>query len=114
MDAGTAHAREIRAARNQSLFRAVNEKLRELNAALESVGETFVVACECADTSCLEMVEIAPQEYIAVRESPRRFVVLAGHIYPDVERVVDEGAQYVVVEKLAQAGTAAEEFADQA
>lgn len=114
MDPATDHEREIRAARNQSLFRAVNEKLSGLSAALESAGETFVVACECADTSCLEMLEIAPQEYIAVRESPRRFVVLTGHIYPDVERVVDEGAQYVVVEKLAEAGAAAEEFADQA
>jgi hypothetical protein len=114
MESGSDQEREIRAARNQSLFRAVNEKLRGVSAALEAANESFVVACECADTSCLEMLEIAPQEYISVRENPRRFVVLAGHIYPDVEIVVEERATHVVVEKLAAAGLAAEEFAEQA
>jgi hypothetical protein len=111
MEPGSDHEREIRAARNQALFRAVNEKLRSVSAALDSAAETVVVACECADTSCLEMLEIAPQEYLVVRENPRRFVVLPGHIYPDVEIVVGENATYVVVEKLADAGVVAEELA---
>ncbi len=114
MESGSDQEREIRAARNQSLFRAVNEKLRGVSAALEAANESFVVACECADTSCLEMLEIAPQEYVAVRENRRRFVVLPGHVYPDVERITDEREPYVVVEKLAAAGVEAEEIADQA
>jgi 5-bromo-4-chloroindolyl phosphate hydrolysis protein len=100
--------REIRAARNQSLFRAVNEKMRALNDAFTHATETFVIACECADTSCVEMLDIAPAEYEAVRAQPRHFAVLPGHVYPDVETVVREHDGYVVVEKQALAGELAE------
>jgi len=82
--------REVRAARNQSLFRVVNEKLKDLNAAFEDVVGTDAVACECADIECIETVEIAPGDYDAIRANPRHFVVRRGHVYPDVERVVRE------------------------
>jgi hypothetical protein len=35
-----------------------------------------------------------------VRAHPNRFVVLRGHVYPEVERVVGEDDAYVIVEKL--------------
>ena len=100
--------REIRAARNQSLFRAVNEKMRALNDAFTHTTETFVIACECADASCVEMLDIEPEKYEAVRSEPRHFAVLPGHVYPDVETVVREQDGYVVVEKQALAGELAE------
>jgi 5-bromo-4-chloroindolyl phosphate hydrolysis protein len=90
--------REVRAARNQSLFRAVNEKLRELNQAFSDVTETYVIACECADTTCVETLHIVMETYIEVREHPSRFVVLADHVFPDVERVVARNDGYAVVE----------------
>ena len=111
MGADSNHEREVRAARNQSLFRAVNEKVRELNEATVSVSRSFVIACECADTLCVEMIEIAPDDYLAVREEPRRFVVRPGHVLPDVETVVAEGETYVVVEKTETAGELAEQLA---
>jgi 5-bromo-4-chloroindolyl phosphate hydrolysis protein len=97
-----------RAARNQSLFRAVNEKLNDVNEMLSSVSDTFVIACECADTNCVEMIDISPQDYADVRADPRRFVILAGHVYPDVENVIRQVDGYVVVEKFAVAGEIAE------
>jgi hypothetical protein len=100
--------REVRAARNQSLFRAVNERLRELNESFTSVTETVTIACECANTHCLEMIEIRPEDYVAVRGQPRHFAVLAGHVYPDVERIVKEFEHYVVVEKSGTAGEVAD------
>src|SRR5215212_1637985 len=51
--------REVRAARNQSLFRAVNEQMRGLDQVFATVTETFTIACECADTSCLEKLAAA-------------------------------------------------------
>jgi hypothetical protein len=39
------------------------------------------------------------QEYLAVREHPRQFVVLRDHVFPHVERVVSGTDGYVVVEK---------------
>lgn len=93
--------RGLRAARNQALFRAVNEKLRELNHSFAEVSETDAVACECADVTCVETLHIGMQECLDVREHPRRFVVLSGHILPEVERVVSRLDGYVVVEKNA-------------
>ena len=103
--------REVRAARNQSLFRAVNEKLRTLNVAFALVTETFTIACECADTDCFEMIEIHPHDYLAVRAEPRHFAVRPGHVYADVEVVVRESEEYVVVEKIGTAAEVAEALA---
>ena len=111
MEPSTQQEREIRAARNQAMFRAVNEQITALNKALESVTDTFTVACECADTTCVEMIDIAPKDYTAVRGEPRSFVVRPGHVYPDVELVVREAVGYVVVEKIAAAAEVAESFA---
>jgi hypothetical protein len=99
MDSGTQHEREVRAARNQALFRAVNEKMRELNQAFSVVTETYAIACECLDTTCVETLHISMDDYLEVREHSSRFVVLADHIYLDVERVVAGHDGYVVVEK---------------
>jgi len=63
--------RRERAARNQSLFRHVNERLREAEEALTSVSGKFVIACECADTSCIEMLNIDPNDYKTIRADPR-------------------------------------------
>jgi 5-bromo-4-chloroindolyl phosphate hydrolysis protein len=104
--------RRERAARNQSLFRHLNERLREAEEALTSVSGKFVIACECADTSCIEMLNIDPNDYKTIRADPRWFIVLAGHIYTDVERVVRQTDGYVVVEKLGTAGEVAEAEAE--
>jgi hypothetical protein len=104
--------RRERAARNQSLFRHLNERLREVEDALVHVTETFVIACECADMSCVEMLDIDPSDYGTIRADPRWFVVLPGHVYADVERVIRQTNGYVVVEKLGTAGEVAEAEAD--
>jgi len=108
MESSSQEEREVRAARNQSLFRAVNEKLETLNEAFENLTGSGTIACECADITCVEMLDVEPREYDAVRAEPRHFIVVSGHVYPDVERVVRQSDGYVVVEKLATAGEIAE------
>ena len=108
MDSDSQQEREIRAARNQSLFRAVNERMAQLNAAVGSLTGVYSIACECADTECLATIELTPEAYEAVRSEPRRFAVLADHVIPEVERVVEVSDNYVVVEKLNLAGAVAE------
>jgi len=93
--------RDLRAARNEVLFRAVNEKLRELNEAFSDVSETYAIARECADVGCVETLHVGMQEYLAAREHSRQFFVLRAHVYPSVERVVSGMDGYVVVEKTA-------------
>lgn len=103
MDGESQTEREVRAARNQSMFRAVNEKLLELNRAFEDATNTYVISCECADATCLETLELAPAAYEDVRREPNRFAVLPGHVYRDVEVVVAEADGYVIVEKTSTA-----------
>ena len=100
--------RELRAARNQATLRAANEKLHEMVSAFGELTGTHVIACECADAACVETLEIGESQYAEVRSNPRRFVVLPGHIYPDVEIVVEELDDYAVVEKVASAAEFAE------
>ena len=104
--------REVRAARNEALFRSLNEKIVELERAYVVASDTFTIACECADASCVEMLEIAPQAYERIRANPRQFAVLPGHVYVEVEAVVAHESEYVIVEKTAaNAALVAEETA---
>ena len=100
--------REVRAAHNESLFRSVNERLEELNEAFASVTRTFTIACECADAKCVTMLEIAPTDYKAVRADPHQFIVLHGHVLPEIEVIARESKDYVVVEKTGLAAEVAE------
>jgi len=111
MDTMSSDDRETRAARNQSLFREVNERVHAMNEALSRFTGTFAISCECADRNCIEQLELPPGEYHRVRAHPRQFIVLPGHVYPDVENVVAENPTYVVVEKVQRAGEVAEDFA---
>jgi hypothetical protein len=102
------HEREVRAARNQAMFRMLNERLAEARDALDVISSVHEIACECADTTCIQSLRIPADEYEEVRNEPNHFAVLPGHVYPDVEFVVRETDGYVVVEKVADASLIAE------
>ena len=108
MGSASNEEREIRAARNQALFRAVNDKMLELN---ESFGEligTFAIACECSRIDCVELLEIPADAYRSIREQPRTFALLTAHIEQDVERVLSTHDGYAVVEVLGHGARIAE------
>jgi 5-bromo-4-chloroindolyl phosphate hydrolysis protein len=89
------------------LEREIRE-LKELSESVSAINESLVIACECSDRSCTEMVTISHDEYEAIRANPRHFAVLPGHVYADVESVVQESDAYVVVEKQGIASAGAE------
>ena len=99
-----------RAARNQSIFREVNERLEELAERFQVVAGTSPFSCECADLGCTAMIDMTLSEYEAVREDPNRFFVLPGHVYPEFERIVSENDRYVLVAKYDEGGELAEEL----
>jgi hypothetical protein len=106
----TVRDRQVRAARNQSKWREINELALTNKRTEDPTFRTF--ACECADESCSEELSLTPEEYEAVRRRPDHFIVQAGHVVPDVERVVTngaDGARYQIVEKLGAAGRVATE-----
>ena len=98
----------MRAARNEAMFRGVNEQMRDVNEGFASITDMYAIVCECADVGCLDMLEMRRLDYLGVRANPRQFFVGRGHVLPDVERVVAEYDGYAVVEKVGDAGVVAE------
>lgn len=100
---------EQRAARNESLFREVNENIARLEERHGTTTTEPVFLCECANADCTEHVSVGPQVYTRVREQPRLFFVLPGHEDPKLERVVETHRDYLIVEKTGAAGQVAEQ-----
>ena len=91
--------REKRAAKNEALFREVNERIKELS--LAQLSEHSDVLCECSERDCMATVQVTVGEYEDVRAHGTRFVIVAGHEDPSIERVVDRNERFVIVEKTA-------------
>ena len=98
------------AARNQALFREVNERLEDLNHAFDPLLPRGEFVCECANQKCVERIGLSIAEYEAVRENGAHFCVVASdeHVYPGVERVVARYEHYWVVEMIDTAGRLAQ------
>ena len=92
-------------ARNQSLFRSVNEQIQANNKRLGVSMQRIHFVCECADERCMEHVALRLSTYETVRRVPTHFIVKAGHVYREFERVVETiEDSYVVVEQFGEAG----------
>jgi hypothetical protein len=103
---------EARLARNEVLFRAINERIRELAARFEHLGEDELdFICECADETCVERVSLKTSQYDDVRAIPARFVVVPGHeATPLVEHVIFRSSGFVIVRKVGIAADVAREL----
>jgi hypothetical protein len=84
-----------RLARNQALFREVNERVEKL-----AESDTTEFVCECSNTECIESVELTLSAYERIRSDSIWFVIKADHDIPQIERVIFRDDGYVVVEKL--------------
>jgi hypothetical protein len=99
-------ARQVRLAKNQALFRAVNEEVENI-AEDRKAADPIAFVCECAMPDCGSPIELARGEYEAIRRSPTHFFVLTDHVFPEVENIIDERGRYVVVEKFGVGGRVA-------
>lgn len=97
-----------RAGRNEALFREVNENIAKLEQRMDSGSESLPVICECARADCANQIEIRIADYAAIRRHADWFILARGHEQSGIEKVVDNGAGYVVVEKLGIAAESAE------
>ena len=92
-----------RQARNESLFREVNERIAQLgaNAQAWSPDGTVEFLCECGeDGGCGQRVRVPIEVYERVRGQDDRFLVRPGHETPELERAVEWTDDYVVVDKV--------------
>jgi hypothetical protein len=92
-----------RRARNEMLFREVNERIADLSLTDASYPE-FV--CECARPECMSAFGVPLEVYESVRANDRRFLVLSDHVDPEIEVVVERGEGFVIVEKVGEAAEA--------
>jgi hypothetical protein len=56
------------------------------------------ILCECGHSNCSGRIVVTLREYERVRHHPTRFFIQAGHEVPGKQRLVGQGADYVVVE----------------
>jgi hypothetical protein len=103
---------EARLARNEVMFRAINERIRELAMRLRGEeDEDVAFICECADETCVERVPLKLAQYEEVRAIPARFFVVPGHeATPLVETVLFRGPNFAIVRKIGLAADVAREM----
>ena len=65
--------RRARIAKNEALFRQVNEQIDALNDAGAHM-DTIPVVCECGSNACSEIINIGRADYEAVRLHPATFL----------------------------------------
>src|SRR5215213_368670 len=96
--------RERRLARNEALFRDINEEIETVAFRLGSGDEhVYEFLCECANVDCDLRLPLSLDDYESVRTNPVWFAVAAGHALPEIEDVVERRANYDVVEKQGEA-----------
>jgi len=91
-------SRDERVAKNEILFRQVNERILQIEGGRWRVDPVDFM-CECGDITCMRVVQLSLEQYERLRGDPAHFGVIPGHEIADVEQVVETHPTYLVVEK---------------
>jgi hypothetical protein len=98
-DAGE-DARWTRQAGNERLIREFNYEKGLVDGADASPDEELLFYCACGRESCDRRICLTIGEYRAAHCTPHRFIVVADHFTPHIERIAERHRTYLVVEKL--------------
>jgi hypothetical protein len=63
----------------------------------EAADELYL--CECAEQPCRERIPLSREQYESVRSDVRHFLVVPGHVIPELETVVQSFPRHEVIEK---------------
>jgi hypothetical protein len=102
--------REERLAKNEVIFRTVNEAIEQKAIEMGGLNE-YEFICECSSAACFERISLTLRQYEHVRREGVRFFVTPGHENVEVEMVVGRTSTHSIVEKDGSAGIVAA-FAD--
>lgn len=83
------------AAAKRTLFREVNERIRDVNASF-GLTSSYEILCECAGIECARRVRVPGAVFQAAAGETQQFVVAPGHDRPS-ERIVCSGPTYAVI-----------------
>lgn len=103
-------AQKTRLARNEDLFRQVNDRIDDLAETHGDDAHTYEFFCECSDLGCTERVRLTLAQYAHVRAEPSRFVVVKDHVIEEIEHVIERADDHVLIEKHGRAGVVAIEL----
>jgi len=101
-------ARQERLAKNESLFRTLNENINGIANELGG-GEPYEFICECSTSGCFERLWLTIDEYEGIRRDGTHFLLKPGHEDIEIELVIADRGGYVVVEKDGVAALVAED-----
>jgi hypothetical protein len=92
--------RGVGAGRTHTLFRSVNQRVRDLNEAFTFALPLGDSVCECARYECVDRLYLSLEEYAAVRAVPTRFFVSPSdsHVCSEVEDVVQRTDRFWTVQ----------------
>lgn len=82
----------------EAAFRIANERMARWEERHGSRAEELYM-CECASRPCRERIPLTREQYEDVRSDVRHFLVVPGHVLPDLETVVQSFPTYQVIEK---------------
>ena len=90
---------EPREVRSALRLRRLNERLRQRVDEFQGTKpNVYLVMCECLDIDCEQMLEVAREEYDAVRAEPSAFLVARSHVREPAMRLLRELDTLSVVE----------------
>jgi hypothetical protein len=97
-------SRTDRPAKNEVLFRGLNERVHatkeDLNVGSLDPPDRSEYLCECAELACLERVSLSRAEYENARSNPIWFFIVPGHDVIGIETVIEANDRFALVEKL--------------
>ena len=96
-------ARELRLAQNETIFREINERVRDVARSHGTDSHGYSFFCECANTDCTLQVELTVAEYERVRADGARFFIFPGHELPEIEHIVERHDGWSLIEKKGDA-----------
>jgi hypothetical protein len=102
--------REARAAKNESRFREINERIERANEGFDFAFTVDTWICECTNEACAVRLQLSVEEYEDIRSDGTCFLVAPSkrHVCRDIESVTTRCDRYWVVKRNGQAGKLAE------
>jgi hypothetical protein len=103
-------SREDRAAKNESRFREINERIERTNEGFAFAFTVNTWICECSNEACAERLQLSVEEYEVIRSDGACFLVAPSneHVWLEIEKVRTRCKRYWVVEKIGEAAELAE------
>lgn len=95
---------EERKAKNEVLFKKINEKVRraeeDMLSKKERKSRLIDFVCECENMACIESIPLTLSQYTSLRKSKTQFFLRTGHQDPTIERVVKDMDYFLIVKKI--------------